>query len=57
MYFVDANSMGARNNFANGFRVLVSLSPEVKFSSESSGTKTVISKEKEYTYNVWDIEI
>lgn len=57
IYFVDANSMGARNNFANGFRVLVSLSPEVKFSNESSGTKTVISKEKEYTYNVWDIEI
>lgn len=40
---------------AYGVRVLVSLSPEVKLSKEATDTKTVVSRSKEYPYNVWDL--
>ena len=44
-------------NGVKGVRVQVSLSSDVKFSEENSGTKTVESRGEEYTYNVWDIEM
>lgn len=40
---------------AFGVRVLVSLSSEVKLSEEAVGSKTVVSRGNEYTYNVWNL--
>lgn len=42
-------------NRAFGVRVLVSLSSEVKLSEEAVGSKTVVSRGNEYTYNVWNL--
>ena len=41
---------------ALGLRVLISLSPETKLSINRSGTKTITSRDVEYTYNVWDLK-
>ena len=43
------------NRGAGGVRLLVSLSSEVKLSEERVGTKTVTSRNTDYTYNVWDL--
>ena len=41
---------------AFGVRVLVSLSSEIKLSEEPNGTKTVTSRNVDYTYNIWNLE-
>ena len=58
VYFVDpsirfVNNGSGHNAF--GVRVLVSLPSGIQ-TSEPVGTKTVTSRDKDYTYNVWNIK-
>ena len=49
----------SNNGGAFGVRVLVTLSSDVKFSSEKVGTKTLTdprTANNSWTYNVWDIK-
>ena len=41
---------------AIGVRVLVSLTSDVKLSDKATGTKTIVSRNKEYIYNVWNLK-
>ena len=47
--------VGSDCNIAFGVRVLVSLPSGIQ-TSEPVGTKTVTSRDKDYTYNVWNIK-
>ena len=56
--YVHPDNRAVRNGgsvLAFGVRLLVSLSSEVKLSEERVGTKTVTSRNTDYTYNVWDL--
>lgn len=58
VYYVDSARMklnGNSNDDAFGVRVLVSLSSDIKLSDKATDTKTVVSRSKKYTYNVWDL--
>ena len=44
------------SNYGFGVRPLINLPSTVKVSEESVGTKTVTSRGRDYTYNVWNIE-
>ncbi len=48
-------SVGSDRYYAFGVRVLVSLPSGIQ-TSEPVGTKTVTSRDKDYTYNVWNIK-
>ena len=41
---------------AFGVRVLISLPSNIQIEKESAGTKTVVSRDSEYTYNVWNLQ-
>ncbi len=51
----SSESVGDSYTHAFGVRILVSLSSNVKLSEEAVGTKTVVSRSNEYTYNVWNL--
>ena len=57
VYYVNPGDryVNSNNRIADGVRLLVSLSSEVKLSEERVGTKTVKSRNVEYPYNVWDL--
>lgn len=57
MSCVKPDNCNVRNHygFQYGVRLLVSLSSKVKLSEERVGTKTVTSRSKDYTYNIWDL--
>lgn len=55
-YQCSVSGASANRNIAVGIRVLVSLSPETRISEESIGTKTIISRGTEYTYNIWGLQ-
>ena len=57
VYYVGPNSryVNGSSNDAFGVRVLVSLPSGIQ-TSEPVGTKTVTSRDKDYTYNVWNIK-
>lgn len=57
VYYVNPSGgrVGSYRNHAYGVRVLVSLPSGIQ-TSDPVGTKTIISRNKEYTYNVWDIK-
>ena len=39
-----------------GVRILISLPSDIQIEKESAGTKTVVSRDSEYTYNVWNLQ-
>ena len=56
--FPHARVIGnSTNKYGNvfGVRILVYLPKDIKFKEESIGTKTILSRDKEYKYNVWEI--
>ena len=57
VYLVDPYNRSVSNGLTNAFgvRVLVSLPSGIQ-TSEPVGTKTVTSRDKDYTYNVWNIK-
>ena len=55
----SGRTVGRHSGIAFGTRMLIDLSPDVKFSSERVGTKTLKdprNTEKNWTYNIWDIK-
>ena len=58
MYYMDPWGKGVNsvNNGPFGMRILITLPSDTKLSAKISTEKTVISRENEYTYNVWNIK-
>lgn len=57
-FFPIARAIGnSTNKFGNvfGIRILVHLPNDIKFKEESIGTKTIISRDNSYEYNIWEI--
>lgn len=57
-FFPKPRAIGnSTNKYGNvfGIRVLVHLPVDIKFKEESIGTKTVISRDNSYDYNIWEI--
>ena len=58
LYYIkpDKRNLSNRNDRAFGVRVLVTLNAEnLRFFKATVDTKTVISRDNEYTYSVWDV--
>ena len=57
-FFPHARVIGnSTNKYGNvfGVRILVYLPKDIKFKEESIGTKTILSRDKDYKYNIWEI--